>query len=102
MRKLGLMISAAPGTKRFEQGIDLAQEAIRRGAGVYVYWIDEAVRGLGDPRVATLREQGAKLFACAFSLQRRGLLENGGCTLAGLTLLSDVIASTDQFVSFIE
>lgn len=99
-KKLGIMISAAPGTRPFAQGLELAEEAVGRGAGVYVYWMDESVRGLGDRRVKKLRERGARLFACAFSLQRRGLTEDGGCTLAGLTILSDLIASTDRFMSF--
>jgi sulfur relay (sulfurtransferase) complex TusBCD TusD component (DsrE family) len=99
-RKLGIMISAAPGTAAFDQGAGLAEAALGKGAGVYIYWIDEAVRGLGDPRVQALRASGARLFACAYSLQRRGLREDGGCILAGLTILSDLIASTDRFASF--
>jgi sulfur relay (sulfurtransferase) complex TusBCD TusD component (DsrE family) len=99
-RKLGIMLSAAPGTRPFDQALELADAALQKKAGVYMYWIDEAVRGLGDRRVQKLKASGARLFACAFSLQRRGLKADGGCTLSGLTVLSDLIASTDRFASF--
>lgn len=100
MKKLGIMISARPGTVRFENGLNLASAALSRGIGVYLYCIDGAVEGLRDPRFNALRERGAKLFACAYSLQERELEAPRELTLSGLTILSDLIASTDRFVSF--
>ena len=99
-KKLGIMISAPRGSVNFSHGLGLAQAALKRGVSVYLYCIDRAVGGLPDERLARLRENGAKIFACAYSLQERGLEDHGGATLAGLTILSDIIASADRFVSF--
>lgn len=99
-QKLGIMISAAPEAAKFAHGLGLAEAGLKAGCAVYLYCIDEAVAGLPDRRVAELRKAGAHLFACAYSLQQRNLQEDGGATLSGLTILSDLIASTDRFVSF--
>jgi sulfur relay (sulfurtransferase) complex TusBCD TusD component (DsrE family) len=47
-----------------------------------------------------LTADGLKLFACAYGAQRRSVALNEQATFSGLSLLSDVIASTDRFVSF--
>lgn len=100
-QKLGLMISAGPGSEGFERGLRLAEAALTQEWTVYLYCIDRAVEGLADPRLEALRAAGAKLFACAYSVQERAL-DSRGATLAGLTILSDLIASTHRFVSFNE
>jgi hypothetical protein len=99
-KKVGIMISASPGSRSFEQGLAAADRSLREGAQVYLYLIDNGVEGLGDGRFAKLKKCGAHLFACAYSLQRRGLQGPPEATLAGLTILSDVIASADVFESF--
>ena len=98
--RLGIMISAAPGSLNFEHGLRLASEARARGVEVYLYFMDEAVAGMGDPRLPEFKEAGLRLFACAFSLQKRNLPLECPATLGGLTLLNDVLTSTDRFVSF--
>jgi sulfur relay (sulfurtransferase) complex TusBCD TusD component (DsrE family) len=97
-KKLGIMISAAPQTPNFTHGLNLADAALKQGISVYLYCIDSAVSGL--ELLGELKERGLKLFACAYSMQERGLTNDAGATLAGLTILTDVIASTDRFVSF--
>ena len=99
-RKLGIMIGALPGSQNFHHGSELAREALNRGVEVYLYFIDEAVRGVELDRVQTLKSRGVKLFACAYSLQKRQLPLSENATMAGLTILNDVISSTDRFVSF--
>lgn len=94
------MISAAPGEPTFQKGIDLAGDALRDGHQVYLYWIDQAVEGLRGADLARLKGAGAHLFACAFSLQKRGLAAPPEVTLSGLTILSDILSSTDEFQSF--
>ena len=44
--------------------------------------------------------RGLKLYACAHGAQRRGLPVNDKAVFAGLAVVSDLIASTDRFVSF--
>src|SRR5687767_3019267 len=90
-KKVGIMISASPGSRSFEQGIAAAESALRDGAQVYLYAIDNGVEGLEDQRFSQLKQSGAHLFACAYSLQRRGLKGPPEATLAGLTILNDVI-----------
>lgn len=94
------MISAQAGTTSFEQGLAAAENALQSGAQVYLYCIDSGVEGLNDPRLAKLKNAGVHLFACAYSLQRRGLSSPPEATLAGLTILSDIMASAERFESF--
>ena|SRR5580765_1318099 len=99
-KKLGVLISVAPDHPNFTHGVCLAKTALAHGLDVYLYCIDEAVRGLGDPRLNQLKADGLKLFACAYGAQRRSVALNEQATFSGLSLLSDVIACTDRFVSF--
>jgi sulfur relay (sulfurtransferase) complex TusBCD TusD component (DsrE family) len=99
-KKLGVLISVPPGHPNFNHGVCLAQAALARGVDVYLYCIDEAVHGLGDTRFGKLKADGLKLFACAYGAQRRGVPMSEQATFSGLSLLSDLIASTDRFVSF--
>ena len=99
-KKLGLLISVPPQHPNFDHGVRLAETALARGVDVYLYCIDEAVKGLGDPRLQNLRAGGLKLFACAYGAQRRNIPMNEQATFAGLTMVNDLISRTDRFVSF--
>ena len=94
------MISAAPDSASFRRGIAAAETALSDGGQVYVYCIDRGVEGVGDPHFAQMKQRGAHWFACAYSLQRRGLTAPPEATLAGLTILSDIMASVEAFESF--
>lgn len=94
------MVSAAPGSPAFLQGLDRAAAHAQASDQVYLYCIDSAVEGLGNPQVAILKTAGVHLYACAYSLQRRGIVASSDATLSGLTMLSDILASTDEFHSF--
>jgi hypothetical protein len=99
-KKLGIMISARPGSGNFENGVNVALAGLKRGIDVYLYCIDRAVEGINDERLEKIKSSGGKIFACAYSMQERELAPPPACTLSGLTILSDLIAATDQFVSF--
>jgi sulfur relay (sulfurtransferase) complex TusBCD TusD component (DsrE family) len=99
-KKLGLLLSTAPGQPGFQHGLRLAEAALEEGAEVYLYCVDEAVRGVEEPRLLTLAAHGLKLYVCAYGAQRRGMERNPCATYAGLALLSDLISGTDRFVSF--
>jgi len=94
-RKLAALVAAAPGQPGFRHGLETARAAAALGVDVYLYAIDEAVRGVDE-----LAGTGAKLFACADSAQRRGLQMDPKATYAGLALLSQLIAASDRFVAF--
>jgi sulfur relay (sulfurtransferase) complex TusBCD TusD component (DsrE family) len=53
-----------------------------------------------DERLQTLKAHGLRLFACAFAAQRRKLPQNENTLYGGLTMLNDIMTSTDRFVSF--
>lgn len=99
-RKLGILIAAAPEAAGFRHGLGLAEAALRAGVDVYCYCLDDAVTGVLDPRLQALRGRGLKLFACAYGADRRNLPLNDLATFAGLTVVSDLIASTDRVVCF--
>lgn len=99
-KKIGIMISAAPDTPRFSAGLSAAENALSSRAQVYLYLIDAAVEGIADSRLGAFKANGGHLFACAYSLQNRGLNPPGEATLSGLTVLSDIMSSTDEFQSY--
>ena len=73
---------------------------MKRGILVYLYCIDEAVYGVGDPALQAMKSQGLKLFACAYAARERNLPISDLAAFSGLTVVSDVVSSTDRFVSF--
>jgi len=99
-KKLGLLLSTRPEDPPFAHGVGLAEAALRRGLDVYLYCIDEAVHGVSDPRLQALKARGLKLYACAYGAHRRHLPLSEDATFAGLTVVNDLIAGTDRFVSF--
>ena len=100
MAKLGILISCGPDRPAFRHGVQLARAALGRGVDVYLYCLDDAVAGVRDPDLQGLKPQGLKLYACAFGAQQRGLPVDDSAAYAGLTVVSDLVAATDRFVSF--
>ena len=98
-RKLGLLVSCGPDQPNFERGLRLAEAALEEGVQVYLYFIDEAVTGLTDPRLKGLKSRWLNLFACAYAAHSRDLAREDNATWAGLATLSDIIAGTDRFVT---
>ncbi len=100
MAKLGILISCGPDRPAFRHGVHLARAALGRGVDVYLYCLDDAVAGVRDPDLQALKPRGLKLYACAFGAQQRGLPVDDSAAYAGLTVVSDLVAATDRFVSF--
>lgn len=99
-KKLGLMVSSAPGTGSFRCACALAEAALQEGVQVYLYCMDEGVRGVAEERLQTLKAKGAQLFACAYSAQRRDIPIDESAAFSGLATVSDLMAGTDRFLSF--
>src|SRR5687768_1587812 len=99
-KKLGILISAAPEAASYGHGVRLAETAVAAGVQVYLYLIDEGVKGASDPRLSALQTQGLRFFACAYGAQRRDLPLRGSAVFGGLTIVADLISATDRFVSF--
>ena len=100
MKKLGILVSCNPRHRNFSHAVGLARAAVGRGVQVYLYCIDEAVRGIAREEVQKLKSDGAVLYGCAFSARTRNLPIDDLATYSGLTVVSDLLASTDRFVSF--
>lgn len=99
-KKLGILISAPPEAAAFLHGVRFAAAALDSGCAVYLYCIDRAVAGVGHPELQALRARGLRFYACAYGAHRHGIPVDDKATFAGLTVVSDLIASTDRFVSF--
>lgn len=93
-------MSVSPGKPNFEHGIRLAETALSEEVDVYFYCIDDGVEAILDERIQQLRQRGLKLHVCAYGAERRGIPLSDLATFSGLTVVSDLIASTDRFVSF--
>ncbi len=99
-KKLGILISCLPEEPNFTHGIRLAQTALTEGVDVYLYCIDDAVCGVEKPEVQLLKTNGLKLYACAYGADRRNFPRSEKAVFAGLTVVNDLIAGTDRFISF--
>ena len=99
-KKLGLVLSARPEASSFRHGLRLAEAALQQGVDVYLYCIDDAVHGIADPELQALKARGLKLYACAYGAHRRNIPLSDQATFAGLTVVSDLVAGTDRFLSF--
>ena len=99
-KELAVLLSASPDRLAFQHGLGLAEAALAQGVEVYLYCVDEAVRGLNEPALQSLAARGLKLYGCAYAAQRRRLPMDDKTNWAGLGLLSDLMAATDRMVTF--
>lgn len=99
-RKLGVLLTTGPEHAHFAAAVALMNAAIEAKARVYLYCIDEGVRAVAAPEIQALRARGASLFGCAYGAGRRGIAVDESAAWSGLTVLADVIGSTDRFLSF--
>ena len=99
-KKLGVLLTTPPGHPNFRPALALINAALDEGARVYLYCIDEGVRSVATPEIQALKERGTSLFGCAYGAGRRNISLDESATWSGLTVLADVVGSTDRFVSF--
>ena len=99
-RKLGVLLTTAPDHPNFRPAVALMNAALEAGVRVYLYCIDDAVRAVDTPEIQAIKARGASLFGCAYGAHRRKLPVNDLAAWSGLTVLADVVGSTDRFVSF--
>src|SRR5579863_9899964 len=97
-KKLCVLLSAPPDCAGFQHGLGVAEAAVDAGVEVYLYCIDDGVRGLLEPRLRSLVSRGLKLYGCAYSARQRRLPIDDKSNWAGLALLSDLISATDRTV----
>jgi hypothetical protein len=71
--------------------VKLAEAAINEGADVYLYCIDEAVKGVETPAMQDLKSRGLKLYGCAYGAHRHHYFAT---FFAAEIFLSDFINAT--------
>jgi len=99
-RSLGILLSTGPENSNLSTALGLSDAALRTGADVYLYLIDEGVLAVDDPRFQPLRDSGLKLFACAYGAQQRGVpRKDEKATYCGLVVLSNIVSTCDRFVA---
>lgn len=94
---LGMLLASAPGSSEFQNATALAEESQRKGLRVFLYLLDDAVEGAREMR--GLAEQGVRISACAYAAQRRSSPFCEHVVYGGLSMLNEVIARSDRFVS---
>ena len=99
-KKLGVLLTVAPAHPNFRPALALMNAALDAGARVYLYCVDEGVRAVAASEVQALKGRGASLFGCAYGAGRRNIPIDESAAWSGLTVLADVVGSTDRFVSF--
>jgi len=102
-RKLGLLLSTAPTDKSIDIVVGLAEAAVRQGIEVYLYLIDEGVKGFTDARYSRLLDGGVKMSVCAYGCQQHGVSTqhvDSRVSLSGLVVLSSIIDGCDRFLAF--
>ena len=99
-QKAGRVADDGPGASEFSSRAGADECGDRGGVRVYLYCVDEGVRAVATPEVQALKARGASLFGCAYGAGRRNIPLDESAAWSGLTVLADVVGSTDRFVSF--
>ena len=102
-KKFGILLSTPPSHPSVETVFKLSSEALTQGLDVYLYFIDEGVKNLRDPRYSDLVGRGMKLFVCAYGCQQQGVSTDNldqRISLCGLVVLSNIVNGCDRFLAF--
>ena len=99
-KKLGVLLTTPPSHPNFPGAVALMQAALAAGVRVYLYCIDEGVKAVNAPEIQALKAGGVNLFGCAYGAGHRKIALDDSAAWSGLTVLADVVGSTDKFVSF--
>ncbi len=96
---IGMLLKSSPASYSFSRGLDLARLALGAEAKVFIYLLDDAVKGVGNPEVVSLGNLGAKISVCSLALEKFGIEVNEMIVPAGLTMMSDILLHSDrQFI----
>jgi hypothetical protein len=99
-KKLGVLLTNPPAHPSFRPAVALMNAALDAGVRVYLYCIDEGVKSVASPEIQAIKARGASLFGCAYGAGHRKMAIDDSAAWSGLTVLADVVGSTDKFVSF--
>ncbi|MBT5928040.1 MAG: DsrE family protein [Verrucomicrobia bacterium] len=97
---IGVLIKSTPGSPSFKRGWVLIRMALESGVQVYIYLLDEAVRGVWNTDISSVLKLGGKISVCAFALEQRGIDCHEEMIPSGLTMMSDVLLQSDRAFIF--
>ena len=97
---IGVVIKSTPSSHSFTRGLDLIQMALESEVQVYIYLLDEAVRGVWGTEISSVLKLGGKISVCAFAMEQRGLECPNEIIPSGLTMMSDVLLQSDRAFIF--
>jgi hypothetical protein len=103
LKKVGILLSTPPAHPSVNTVAGLCHEGLSEGLDLYLYFIDEGVKNLRDPRYVDLLDRGLKLFVCAYGCQQHAVPTDGIDTrvsLCGLVVLSNIVNGCDRFLAF--
>ena len=99
-KKLGVLLSTSPKHPNVRPAVALMNAALDANVRLYLYCIDDGVHAVDAPEIQAIKARGASLFGCAYGAHRRHIPVDDSAAWSGLTVLADVVGSTDRFVSF--
>lgn len=99
-KKLGVLLTTAPDHPNFRPALALMRAALDAKVRVYLYCIDEGVRAVATADIQEIKRRGGSVFGCAYGAGHRKIALDDSAAWSGLTVLADVVGSTDRFVSF--
>ncbi len=99
-KKLGVLLTVKPTDIRYAAAVRVIQGALEAGVRVYIYCIDDGVLCVAEPVIQEFKARGVSLYGCAYGAGRRKVALTEQAAWSGLTVLSDIIGSTDRFLSF--
>lgn len=101
-RQLGMLLAVSPEHPNFARALAAIDYALEQGHRFFLYAIDEGVRCVATPELQERRgahPDTLALWACAYGAEKRGLPVDDRAAYAGLSVLADLISSTDKFVA---
>ncbi len=99
-KKLGVLLAADPAQGDVPRVQALAGASLAAGVDTYLYLIDRGTIAYRDVDWQPLKEQGLKLFVCAYGAMQQGIQPDQGAVFGGLSVLGGIMEGCDQFVSF--
>jgi len=99
-KKLGVLLSSHPDQGDLGHVKALCNASLGAGVDTYLYLIDEGTRAYGDAELMAMKDDGLKLFVCAYGGLQRGIQPDEGAVFGGLSVLGGIMEGCDRFVSF--
>ncbi|MFQ5508448.1 MAG: DsrE family protein [Leptospirillia bacterium] len=99
-KKLGILLSAHPDKGDVPRIRSLAEASLAAGVDTYLYLIDEGTRAYREASLHALKDNGLKVYVCAYGGKSRGIEPDEGAVFGGLAALGGIMENCDRFIAF--